>query len=125
MMKATKAGLKRFFESNLNNEISFTFKVVEKYYDEHDNFLTERGFQDDEDFRIVKKISSNSVKFSNDSSLYFDSTDMIVDSINDNQVIVTYTPIETILNNIRYNQKDYDTIKKVTKKYLIYKEVTQ
>jgi hypothetical protein len=120
-MKTTKAGLKRFFESRLNNEIGFTFKVVENYYDEYDNFLTSGGYEDDESFRKVEKVSSNSIKFSNGSSLYFDTDGMIIDSINDNQVIVTYTPIETILNNIRYNKKDYDTIKKVTKKYLIYK----
>ncbi len=120
-MKATKAGLKRFFLENVKKETEFIFKVIDTYYEETGEILTTLNIVDEPIKRTIEEVKSNCVIFSNDSRLYFDSLNMNVDSIEDSEITVSYEPTETTHYNIKYKDKNYETLKKVSKKYLVYK----
>jgi len=118
MMKATKAGLKRFFEDNKHTQ--FIFKTITKYYDESNNLIVEYIDESEPQAREVKQVTPTYIRFYG-SNLEI-STRLNVHEITEDYAIVSYPATETTIPQAHYEGVDYDNIKKVTEKVITYKK---
>ena len=118
MMKATKTGLKKFFEDNKHTQ--FIFKTITKYYDTNNNLIVSYEDESEPQQREIKQVTPTYIRFYG-SNLEI-SKHLQVRDITEDYAIVSYPGYETTISKAHYEGVDYDEVKKVTEKIITYKK---
>jgi len=118
-MKATKAGLKRFFENN--HETQFIYKTITRYFDnENNNLIVEFENDSEPQERKLKQVTPSYIRFYG-SNLEI-SPRLNVDEITEEHAIVSYPDLEINLSNVEHEGKLYSSVTKKVKKIITYKK---